>query len=336
MTKTRKNKNRNRNKNIHRVGGTHPSPPTKKISLFSRLKTGANYAVQKTENYIADKLTIKNMTDAFKQAENKLVETGGHIKKSVVDGTNNMIQGVKNVGIATGNVINSGKKVFNTVSDPVFIEKTEKIIDKLSVELPNPDFVEGVSDQSEATTSAIMLIAKPSIDKITDKTADIAETALNKLGKAGVSAALDTVGVIPVVGEAVEAVRVVSDVTKAAEASLEAVSNTMDIVSNEIIETEHKLEDQGIIHEQKPDTNTNTLNGKINESDKINTDTDTDTELNDKIDESTSITNRTQNSVNNFSNTDALVGGKLKTKKNNYSRKNITRNKYRNRRYKMF
>lgn len=190
-------------------------------------------------------------------------------------------------------VENSGitETIPEAIGKTVYIAKD--VLEKTSEKLEDPQFQEDlkIAASNIADKASIVLDAadKP-LNKLVDKSMEIGEKLGEKMASSSVKIGLDTAGMIPGIGEVIEAARVADDIAKAGFAVADAGAQSI---------------------KMSADTVTETLNA-----------------IQEKINQTENVLDRTTGSVTDFVDTDNIVKIPQAIQKGGNGRKNNNSKKY--------
>jgi len=285
-----------------------------------------------------DKHTNNILSDAAGYLINKGARFFGfeHIKKEneiIKPSEPTILSGIigkaNKVGVAIADELNdklNSPEVKDTITDSVgeTVDIAKDILKKVDDELKDPEFVKEIADVTKEvseTASIILEASDPAINKMIDKTSEIATNAASKVGESAISIALNTAEAVPGVGAVIGLVRDIDKATIAGEAIVEAGLETVETVSDAIKETQESVKENFEDIKNVTDTSVTNFNDDI----KKNLTVLTDDDLKRKMKEATDIKNRTTNNINKFNKTDKFVGGKKYSKRFKNNKRKLTK-----------
>ena len=253
-------------------------PGNERQSLFSTIGSAALNAIKGTASFAADKgarfLGFKRIDSEEAAAE------AAKPPSALVTNVTNIASGVANKAnqVAAVVVDELNKKLENpevkeTVGEAIgtTVEAAKGILEEANEKLNNPEFVEDVAEAAKkvsSTAATVIEAANPAINKVIDQTSEIGEKMLSKVGDSAVNIALNTAEAIPGVGAGIGLVRDIDKAATAAEAVVEAGMKTATTFSDAVSETETALKEK-MQQASSITDRTNTGINKFNAADKV-------------------------------------------------------------------
>jgi hypothetical protein len=253
-------------------------PGNERQSLFSTIGSAALNAIKGTASFAADKgarfLGFKRIDSEEAAAE------AAKPPSALVTNVTNIASGVANKAnqVAAVVVDELNKKLENpevkeTVGEAVgtTVEAAKGILEEANKKLNDPALVQDVAEAAKKvsnTAATVIEAANPAINKVIDQTSEIGEKMLSKVGDSAVNIALNTAEAIPGVGAGIGLVRDIDKAATAAEAVVEAGMNTATTFSDAVSETETALKEK-MQQASSITDRTNTGINKFNAADKV-------------------------------------------------------------------
>jgi len=255
--KTRRNRTKrggsinNTQKNISDVG--------ERPSLLSTVGTAAANALKGTINFIEDKgarvfgfkrinqeeeakLAAAEAPSEMSQKASELASTASNIASGVANKANQV--GSLIVGELNKKLDSSEVKGTLTQAIGNTVEIAKDIVEKANEKLNDPKFVGEVAEATKKlseTAATVIEAAEPAINQVIDQTSEIGEKMLTKVGDSAVNIALNTAEAVPGVGAGIGLVRDLDKAATAGEAIVEAGMKTATTFADGIAKTEEAL-----------------------------------------------------------------------------------------------
>ena len=253
-----------------------------------------NTAETKADQKVIDDAT-KSLSDATATIRNSISNVTSNISSSVNNSSSSLIGDMNDVLKAP--------LISDTVSQAADDTKeiTENIMSSVNDTFDDPNFkkklAETMTNTAEIATIGLKAMDKP-IDEAIDKVNEATGKAIGGITGTGIKVATDMMAAIPYVGAVVEMGKIINDTSKGVSAVVEAGS--------EVVETSSDLVTDTIENFKEEIKKAEDLKSSINEKSKI--------------------TNRVNDSINDFEETtknpkEYLKGGGGKTRKRNLKRK---------------
>ena len=253
-----------------------------------------NTAEAKADQKVLDEAT-KSLTDATANISNSISNVTSNISSSVNNSSSSLIGDMNDVLKAP--------LISDTVSKAADDTKeiTENLMDSINDRFDDPNFkkelTETMNNTAEIATISLKAMDKP-IDEAIDKVNEATGKALGGIAGTGIKVATDMMAAVPYVGAVVEMGKIINDTSKGVSAVVEAGSEVAETSSDLVTDSIENFKD-----EYKKAEN-----------------------LKSSISEKGKITNRVNDSINDFEETtknptEYLKGGGGKTRKRNLKRK---------------
>ena len=254
-----------------------------------------NTAEAKADQKVLDEAT-KSLTDATANISNSISNVTSNISSSVNNSSSSLIGDMNDVLKAP--------LISDTVSKAADDTKeiTENLMDSINDRFDDPNFkkelTETMNNTAEIATISLKAMDKP-IDEAIDKVNEATGKALGGIAGTGIKVATDMMAAVPYVGAVVEMGKIINDTSKGVSAVVEAGSEVAETSSDLVTDSIENFKD-----EYKKAEN-----------------------LKSSISEKGKITNRVNDSINDFEETtknptEYLKGGSgRKTRKRNLKRK---------------
>jgi hypothetical protein len=226
------------------IGGkAKPVKPDERPSLFETIGTAAKNAIGNTVNFLEDKgARFVGFKRINQEEESKLLEAQQPSEISekaseLASTASNIASGVANKANQVGAIIvdelnkNMEGPVKETVETAIgnTVEVTKDILEEANEKLNNPQFVQDVAEAAKnaSDTAAIMVEASsPAINQAIDKASEIGTKVASKVTESAANIALNTAEAIPGPGAVIGLARDVDKLATAGEAVLEAGAET--------------------------------------------------------------------------------------------------------------
>jgi hypothetical protein len=244
FTNTRSNNNNNNNNNTD-IKEPHQGPFGYVANLAKGAVTGA---ASKAAGFIANRLGYAKIEQPQQPQEPQEPQEPSLIS-NLASGVGKKINQVGSVLVDSLNesVENSG--ITETIPEAIgkTVDIAKDVLEKTSEKLEDPQFQEDlkIAASNIADKASIVLDAadKP-LNKLVDKSMEIGEKLGEKMASSAVKIGLDTAGMIPVVGEIVEGVRVVDDIAKAGFAVADAGAQSIKMSADTVSETLNAIQEK--------------------------------------------------------------------------------------------